>query len=197
MAPDPGPLTTFTVVDASSDPDTPLGSPVDGGTLTLAGLAGLAGDSYGIRVDTDSNHDDHDDIHKVALALSGRKDVNKPEWEAPYSLYGDDGQDNLKGESLPAGGYELKATVYRANGDVLGTLQVSFEVAYAALAQQQTEPPPAPNSRATGAPTHRREGPGGRDADGEHLRHKRRCRAGERRVRLPVGAERRKRRYGD
>ena len=150
VTPDPGPLTTFTVVDASSDPDTVLGTPVDGGTLTLAGPAG---DSYGIRVNTDSNHDGHDDIHKVVLALSGGKDVNKPEWEAPYSLYGDDGQDNLKGESLPAGGYELKATAYRANNDVLGTLQVSFAVAYAALAQQQTEPPPAPNSRATGQPT--------------------------------------------
>ena len=150
VTPDPGPLTTFRVVDASSDPDTPLGTPVDGGTLTLAGPAG---DSYGIRVNTDSNHDDHDDIHKVVLALSGGKDVNKPDWEAPYSLYGDDGQDNLGGGDLPAGGYQLKATAYRANGDVLGTLQISFEVAYAALAQQQTEPPPAQNSRATGAPT--------------------------------------------
>ena len=147
VAPDPGPLTTFTVVDASSDPDTVLGTPVDGGTLTLAGPAG---DSYGIRVNTDSNHDGHDDIHKVVLALSGGKTEGKTEWEAPYSLYGDDGQDNLGGGDLPAGGYKLKATAYRANGDVLGTLQVSFEVAYAALAGEAT---PAQNTLATGAPT--------------------------------------------
>ena len=150
VSPDPGPLTTFTVVDTSSDPDTPLGTPVDGGTLTLAGPSS---DSYGIRVNTDSNHDGHDDIRKVELALSGAKTESKTEWEAPYSLYGDDGEDNLKGEDLPAGSYDLTATAYKNNGDVLGTLQVSFEVGYSAPAQQQTEPPPAQNTLATGAPT--------------------------------------------
>ena len=143
VAPDPGPLTAFTVVDASTDPDTPLVALVDEGTLILGNPTG---GEYGIRVDTDSNHDDHDDIHKVVLALSGRKVVNKPEWEPPYSLYGDSGAGNLDGGNLPVGGYTLTATAHRANGDVLGTLKVSFTVE----AQEQTA---VPNTEATGAPT--------------------------------------------
>ena len=143
VAPDPGPLTTFTLVDASTDPDTLLGALEDGDTLTLAAPDS---DIYGIRVDTDSNHDDHDDIQKVELALSGAKTEDKTEWEPPYSLYGDSGEENLTGEDLPAGSYDLTATAYDTNGDVLGTLTVSFSVA----AQEQTA---VPNTEATGAPT--------------------------------------------
>ena len=143
VPPDPGPLTTFTLVDASTDPDTPLGALVDEGTLILGNPTG---GEYGIRVDTDSNHDDHDDIQKVVLALSGAKDVSRPEKHSPYSLYGDSGEDNLNGGNLPAGSYTLTATAHRANGDVLGTLTVSFTVE----AQEQTA---VPNTEATGAPT--------------------------------------------
>ena len=146
VAPDPGPLTVFTLVDASTDPDTLLETLEDGDTLTLAAPDS---DIYGIRVDTDSNHDDHDDIHKVELALSGAKDVSRPEKHSPYSLYGDDGEDNLTGEDLPAGSYDLKATAYDANNDEMGTLKVSFTVAYAAQAEEQQ---PAQNTLATGAP---------------------------------------------
>ena len=146
VAPESGPLTTFTLVDTSTDPDKLLGTLEDGRALTLTGPAR---DSYGIRVDTDSNHDDHDDIHKVELALSGAKTEGKTEWEPPYSLYGDSGEENLTGEDLPAGSYDLKATAYKKNGDVLGTLKVSFSVAYAAPAEEQ---PPAQNTLATGAP---------------------------------------------
>ncbi len=141
--PDPGQLTEFTVVDTSSDPDGELGALEDGGTLTLDNPAGGA---YGIRVDTNSN----DDIHKVALALSGAKTANKDEWVFPYSLYGDDGEGNLTGESLPAGAYDLKATAFKKNGDVLGTLKVSFTVTAGQPAQQPTV---VPNTSATGAPT--------------------------------------------
>ena len=147
VAPDPGPLTVFTLVDTSTDPDKMLGTLEDGIALTLTGPAG---DSYGIRVDTDSNHDDHDDTHKVVLALSGAKTEGKTEWEPPYSLYGDSGEENLTGEDLPAGSYDLTATAHKQNGDVLGTLKVSFSVAYAAPAEEQ---PPAQNTLATGAPT--------------------------------------------
>ena len=101
--------------------------------------------SYGIRVNTDSSHDDHDDIQKVELALSGAKTEGKTEWEPPYSLYGDSGEENLTGEALPAGSYDLKSTAYDTNGDVLGTLTVSFTVA----AQEQTA---VPNNDPTGAP---------------------------------------------
>ena len=143
VVPDPGPLTVFTVVDTSSDTDTVLGTLEDGGTLTLEDPDS---DRHGIRVDTDSN----DDIHKVVLKLDGEKDEGKTEWVPPYSLYGDEGEGNLKGENLPAGAYELKATAYDDDGDVLGTLKVSFTVTAGQPAQRQTV---VPNTSATGVPT--------------------------------------------
>ena len=142
VAPASGPLTAFTLVDTSTDPDKMLGTLEDGMALTLAAPPG---DSYGIRVDTDSN----DDVQKVELALSGAKTEGKTEWEPPYSLYGDSGEENLTGEDLPAGSYDLTATAYENNGDVMGTLKVSFSVAYADPAEEQ---PPAQNTLATGAP---------------------------------------------
>ena len=147
VVPDPGPLTVFKVVDTSSDPDTVLGTLEDGGALTLEDPAS---GSYGIRVDTDSGHDDHGDIHKVELDLTGAKTEGKEEWVPPYSLYGDEGEGNLTGENLPAGAYELKATAYDDDGDVLGTLKVSFTVTAGQPAQQPTV---VPNTSATGQPT--------------------------------------------
>ena len=147
VAPDPGPLTVFTVVDTSSDTDTVLGTLEDGGALTLEDPASQI---YGIRVDTDSGHDDHGDIHKVELDLTGAKTRNKEEWVPPYSLYGDEGEGNLTGENLAAGAYELKATAYKQDGDVLGTLKVSFTVTAGQPAQQPTV---VPNTSATGVPT--------------------------------------------
>ena len=97
-------------------------------------------------MDTDSN----DDIHKVELVLSGAKTEGKEEWVPPYSLYGDEGEGNLTGENLPAGAYELKATAYDDDGDVLGTLKVSFTVTAGQPAQQPTV---VPNTSATGVPT--------------------------------------------
>ena len=147
VTPDPGPLTVFKVVDTSSNPDTVLGTLEDGGALTLEDPAS---GSYGIRVDTDSGHDDHGDIDKVELDLTGAKTRNKEEGVFPYSLYGDEGEGNLTGENLPAGAYELKATAYDDDGDVLGTLKVSFTVTAGQPAQQPTV---VPNTSATGVPT--------------------------------------------
>ena len=147
VVPDPGPLTVFKVVDTSSNPDTVLGTLEDGGTLTLEDPAS---GSFGIRVDTDSGHDDHGDIHKVELDLTGAKTEGKEEWVPPYSLYGDEGEGNLTGEDLPAGAYELEATAYDDDGDVLGTLKVSFTVTAGQPAQQPTV---VPNTSATGVPT--------------------------------------------
>ncbi len=101
-------------------------------------------------MDTDSGHDDHGDIHKVELDLTGAKTRNKEEGVFPYSLYGDEGEGNLTGENLPAGAYELKATAYDDDGDVLGTLKVSFTVTAGQPAQQPTV---VPNTSATGVPT--------------------------------------------
>ena len=167
VAPDPGPLTVFTLVDTSTDPDKMLGTLEDGIALTLTGPAG---DSYGIRVDTDSNHDDHDDIHKVVLALSGRKDVNKPEWKPPTPLYGDSGEENLTGEDLPAGSYDLTARPTRIMATCWG------------LSRSRSAWPMLPGRGAAarsehpchGSAHHRRHRTGGRDADGGHLRHPRR-----------------------
>ena len=142
VASEVGPLTEFTVVDTSSDPDTVLATLEDGDTLTPASAI------YGIRVDTSSNGD----IHRVELELSGKKDVDKTEYAFPYSLYGDDGADNLNGGNLPVGSYILTATAYKQNGDALGILKVTFTVAEYQLQTEEQQTAQA-NSPATGAPT--------------------------------------------
>ena len=137
-APDPGPITGFTVVDAS---DQSLeGTLADGGTLALDDPDG---GSFGIRADLESGAI----IGSMSLELTGAKTHDQTENIAPYSLYGDSGG-NLSGESLPVGEYTLTATAYseaRLGGNLLGTLKVSFTVT--GPATQQT------NSPATGAPT--------------------------------------------
>ena len=137
---EPGPLTGFTVVDASDQ--TVVGALTAGATLTLEDPAS---GSYGIRVDTDPDVE----IGSVRLELTGAKDVDKTENLAPYSLYGDsDG--NLNGQALPTGQYTLKTTAYaepRLEGAVLGTLEVSFTVTETSAEEE------AQNSPATGAPT--------------------------------------------
>ena len=137
---EPGPLTGFTVVDASDQ--TVVGALTAGATLTLEDPAS---GSYGIRVDIDPDVE----IGSVRLQLTGAKDVDKTENLAPYSLYGDsDG--NLNGQALPTGQYTLKTTAYaepRLEGAVLGTLEVSFTVTETSAEEE------AQNSPATGAPT--------------------------------------------
>ena len=139
LASDPGPLAVFTVVDAYEYPVTDLETLVDGGTLILDNPSG---GEYGIRADPDPRHADYGDIHRVELDLNGPKDVYRSEGITPYSLYGDSGEDYLKGENLPVGHYTLKATARKTNDDVLGILVVSFTVEA-----------PAENTTATGAPT--------------------------------------------
>ena len=137
-APAPGPITGFTVVDASdqSVEDTMA----DGSTLALDDPVG---GSFGIRADLESGAT----IGSMSLELTGAKTHDQTENIAPYSLYGDSGG-NLSGESLPVGEYTLTATAYseaRLGGNVLGTLKVSFSVTETATQQ--------PNTPATGLPT--------------------------------------------
>ena len=130
------PLTGFTVVDASSQPQTVIAALTDGVTLTLDDPAN---GSYGIRVDIEQGAK----IGSVRLQLSGGKSVDHTEGIFPYSLYGDGGAGALNGQSLPVGSYTLTATAYsegRLGGDRLGTLTVSFTVE-------------AANSAPTGLPT--------------------------------------------
>ena len=137
-APAPGPITGFTVVDASDQ--SVEGALADGGTLALDDPVG---GSFGIRADLESGAT----IGSMSLELTGAKTHDQTENIAPYSLYGDSGG-NLSGESLPVGEYTLTATAYseaRLGGNVLGTLKVSFSVTETATQQ--------PNTPATGLPT--------------------------------------------
>ncbi len=136
--PDPGPITGFTVVDASDQ--SVEGTLADGGTLALDDPVG---GSFGIRADLESGAT----IGSMRLQLTGEKTHDQTENITPYSLYGDSGG-NLSGESLPVGEYTLTATAYseaRLGGDLLGTLKVSFSVTGPA-----TQPT---NTPATGLPT--------------------------------------------
>ena len=137
-APAPGPITGFTVVDASDQ--SVEGTLADGGTLVLDDPVG---GSFGIRADLESGAT----IGSMRLELTGAKTHEQTENIAPYSLYGDSGG-NLSGESLPVGEYTLTATAYseaRLGGNALGTLNVSFSVTETATQQ--------PNTPATGLPT--------------------------------------------
>ncbi len=117
-----GPLAGFTLVDASNQ--SVLASLTNGATVALADPNG---GSYGIRADIA----DGETVGSVRLELSGGKTVSQTESSAPYSLYGDEGENALHGEALPAGSYTLRATAYSegsGSGEVLGVLEVSFTV---------------------------------------------------------------------
>ena len=144
VAAEAGPLIGFTLVDTSGPYQEVLWEHWrDGSTLTLDYPAS---GSYGIRVDTKSG----EEIGSVRLELTGEKKVGRTEGAAPYSLYGDDGEEGLEGESLPVGDYILTATAYtqgNLQGEKLGTLMVSFTVA------ASEDPPPARPEGLTGEAT--------------------------------------------
>ena len=169
----PNPLTGFTVVDASANPQTVLATLTNGDTLTLDDPQG---GSYGIRVDIKTGAE----IRSVRLQMTGGRSEDKTENVAPYSLHGDNGDDDLGGGNLPVGSYTPDG-----NG----------------LLERQ------PRRRKTGSPDrllHGEEdqhagrgishdqwyGPGGTDADGKHVGHCRRRRADQRLLRPPVAGRR-------
>ncbi len=123
--PDPGPLTGFTLVDASDQ--TVLTALADGGSVALADPDG---GSYAIRADTDTDTA----VGSVLLELAGPTTVTRTESYAPYSLHGDTYQgaaSKLYGRALPPGDYTLTATAYSERsrgGNQLGTLQTSFTI---------------------------------------------------------------------
>ena len=89
-------------------------------------LSNPSSGSYAVKVNTDGTS-----IGSVRMQLSGTKTVDRTENIAPYSLYGDNGENDLTGESLPVGRYTLTATAYqnrKLGGNKLGTLTVSFTV---------------------------------------------------------------------
>ena len=139
MEPKAGLLAGFTLVDASDQ--AVLATLSDGATLALADPAN---GSYGIRADTKSGAQ----IGSVRLQLTGAKSVDQTDGFAPYSLYGDQGENGLNGGNLPVGAYTLTATAYSEGGlggDTLGIIEMSFTVTSPAQEVQ--------NSPATGEPT--------------------------------------------
>ena len=139
VEPKSGLLAGFTLVDASDQ--AVLATLSDGATLALADPAN---GSYGIRADTKSGAQ----IGSVRLQLTGAKSVDQTDGFAPYSLYGDQGENGLNGGNLPVGAYTLTATAYSEGGlggDTLGIIEMSFTVTGPAQEVQ--------NSPATGAPT--------------------------------------------
>ncbi len=124
-APPVGPLSGFTLVDASDQ--SALATLTDGASVALADPS--VG-SYGIRADLA----DDESVGSVKLELSGTKTVTQTENITPYSLYGDSNEGDeseLNGEALPAGSYTLRATAYsesKLGGDELGALEVSFTI---------------------------------------------------------------------
>ena len=139
VEPKSGLLAGFTLVDASDQ--AVLATLSDGATLALADPAN---GSYGIRADTKPGAQ----IGSVRLQLTGAKSVDQTDGSAPYSLYGDQGENALNGGNLPVGAYTLTATAYSEGGlggDTLGIIEMSFTVTGPAQEVQ--------NSPATGAPT--------------------------------------------
>ena len=120
----PGPvLAGFELVDLGANGKrTALG---DGMELTLANPSG---GSYGIVAAIGAGRT----VGSVAFVLDEPgedPDVTRTESWAPYSLYGDGGENAIDGAPLPAGRYTLTATAYaekNLGGAVLGTLSVSF-----------------------------------------------------------------------
>ena len=146
-----GPLTGFTLVGAADTDQAVLwkyqtdgSKPEEGDTWkewTDGGALALGDPQdgrYGIRADTESG----EGIHRVALELTlestGEQRVDRTDDAAPYSLYGDEGEDALHGENLPVGSYTLKATAYTEEDEILGSLEISFTVALAKPGRPQT-----------------------------------------------------------
>ena len=142
---DPGVLTSFVLVDASTDAD--LGAIAGGATVTVS-----SGGSYGIRAEVEADAT----VGSVVMSLetpSGDTHTLTENY-APYSLYGDaKGGANGRaehGRALAAGSYTLTATAYaerRGGGDELGTLEVAFTVEVEA----PVAPPADPDGTRAGA----------------------------------------------
>ena len=149
--PEPGPLTGFTLVDASDQSE--LAALTDGATVHLDDPDGR----YAIRANVDSA------VGSVQMELSGARTVApRTENIVPYSLYGDyqDGSvRKLNGEALPAGSYMLETIAYSQRtlgGDKLGTLRVSFTIAALMPTPTPTRTPAptiTPTPSATPTPT--------------------------------------------
>ena len=121
---------------------------VDGGEVAMGDFDA---DSFAIRADIATG----ETVGSVGLSLTQGTDIRtRTESWAPYSMYGDYGHDNLDGDSLPAGNWQLTATAYAQmslQGDVLGSLTVSFTVVEQQPPIQDQQQPNAPAINLDGA----------------------------------------------
>ena len=115
-----GPLTRFALVDTSAPSTHTILSDGD-----VVELDDPDNGSYGIYITT------LEDVGSVGLLLVGPKTVSRTENIAPYSLYGDNGENDINGEALPAGPYLLTAVAYSGSnlsGEEVGRLKIAFTV---------------------------------------------------------------------
>ena len=115
-----GPLTRFALVDTSAPSTHTILSDGD-----VVELDDPDNGSYGIYITT------LEDVGSVGLLLVGPKTVSRTENIAPYSLYGDNGENDINGEALPAGSYLLTAVAYSGSnlsGEEVGRLKIAFTV---------------------------------------------------------------------
>ena len=132
--------------------------------------------------DGDHNQDvvlDADGSYSFRVNLASNADVDSVSWDlndgaltrtdeaAPYSLYGEDEDNNLEGRSLAAGSHTVEATAYSDDDEVLQTFSATFIVTLN-------------NSPATGAPHHQRHGPGGPNPHSKYVGNLRRRRPHQR-----------------
>ena len=131
-------ITKIALVDSVGDGE--LVALTDGGRVVLSEYGT---NSFGIRAHVS---DESSEVGRVEFVLSGGKSKEATEWSAPYSLYGDNGGDDLEGESLPAGEYDLSVVVYGKGlqrDTVQDEVSMSFSVSADHSVSQQTVATPA------------------------------------------------------
>ena len=117
------PVTGLVLVDAEQDQD--IAAIEDGETIDVH-LSTT--DSLSIRAEVENVAW----LESVRFELTGPHETTHVDEGAPYTLFGDDGQENYEGASLPDGTYEITATPFwdsAAAGEAGASLKRSFSIA--------------------------------------------------------------------
>ena len=131
--PGPGPLTGFSIVDASDQETVTSFS-----RQAKVELENPDGGSYALRVNYEPGVVF---IRSVHMVLTGTKSHTTTENQSPYSLFGDSGL-TLKGEAMPEGDYTIKVTAYSEpdqGGHTYGSLETTFTVVQSSESETETE----------------------------------------------------------
>ena len=116
------PVTGFVLVDSERDVDI---AAIEGGETIDVRLS--ATDSLSIRAEVENV----DWLGSVQLELAGTHEASQIDDQAPYTLFGDDGQGDYEGRSLEDGSYEIRATPFwerGAKGEAGAPLTLSFSI---------------------------------------------------------------------